>query len=815
METECFGSPWEELKRRLFEELTPEELKIVLFLMAEKLGTHYEVLRSSENPMDLFIFLEDNFTEFDAMVILKHVLGAVGYYPQFSNHSFEDIIEVYEQKTREAEESFKIYRDANFIGRRKEMVVIQKSLSSDMKGLWLCGQGGMGKTTLANEVCYRYYMNRNVHTVNVNLKGKDMAADVARETLMAMQEYSTTSDPDMLFSQSVTSVQQLAETGTETIILLDSIEDSLQKDRERTCTLLVKLLQGLPLTVKLLVTSRTEIQKFPSLQPIDSLDLQPFPYEDAVKLLRKTVRPIQLSESECTSVLNFCGNSPLAIRVISRTIQGYYQEHTKLTIEQILNIAQKSGTMAEVLDVIKYSYDSLDERHKKYLLTLSVFENSMFETDEVAFMTQLSPKDAILLLLFLKYKNLVEIEQTILQKGGTRFLYFLHPLVLTFLNHLVKPTDIKHLYLELMLKKIGNVENTHNERFVEAFSVFRDRTASIKTLFLYLQQEPRSFSIMRFSYLYKLSVFFGSPASREGLLEGLAKEHESKGLKTSALYWTVVTATSCIDDNRFDEAERHLEKIREEIETIQTSDNNLLYVQGEYFLTQGRIYNNKDKYTAAEEALCKARNCFQPSEDSKSRFPEVARTYNALGNIYFKMRNYGQSLIYHQKASGLMQKHLVDPNNQELSVYVFNLGTVKAQQAENKRDSDRELANELYQGALGDFNTSMEIDVRLNLQRIPSYTEKLLSRSDLHHRMGKYDEAIADAKEAVKLREDIYGENHSLVTNAYYCVASLLYKRSSNKQDGTKESRKDLLKQAYAICIDIEKQTRQIGRAHV
>ena len=387
--------------------------------------------------------------------------------------------------------------------------------------------------------------------------------------------------------------------------------------------------------------------------------------------------------------------------------------------------------MAEVIDVIKYSYNSLDERHKKYLLTLSVFENSVFETDEVAFMTQLSVKDAILSLLFLKYKNLVEIEQPVLEKGGTCFMYCLHPLVLTFLNRLEKPLNIKQLYLELMLKKIGNVENTHNERFVEAFSVFKDRTASIKTLFLYLQQDPRAFSIMRSSYLYKLSVFFGSPASRERLLEGLAKEHESKGLKPSALYWTVVTATSCIDDNRFDKAEQHLEKIREEIEAIDTSDHYLLYVQGEYFLTQGRIYNNKDKYTEAEEVLFKAQGCFQHSEGSESRFPEVARTYNALGNICFKMKNYGQSLIYHQKASDLMQTHLVDLNNQELSVYVFNLGTVKVQQAENERDSNRELANKLYRGALNDFNTSMEIDVRLNLQRIPSYPVKLLQRLDL------------------------------------------------------------------------------------
>ena len=40
-----------------------------------------------------------------------------------------------------------------------------------------------------------------------------MAADVAREMLMAMKNYSTRSDPDMLFTQAVTSVQHFAGTG--------------------------------------------------------------------------------------------------------------------------------------------------------------------------------------------------------------------------------------------------------------------------------------------------------------------------------------------------------------------------------------------------------------------------------------------------------------------------------------------------------------------------------------------------------------------------------------------------------------------------
>ena len=501
-----------------------------------------------------------------------------------------------------------------------------------------------------------------------------------------------------------------------------------------------------------------------------------------------------LSEDDCAALLSFSGYAPLPIRILSRTLQDYSKANVELPLEDILKSVKRRETMTPVLEVIRYSFDRLGEKYQQILQRLSVFGNSPFEIDEVMFMTQQTQDDAIMSLLYLKYKNLIELEEislTMEGKEAIHLIYYLHPLVLSFLNKLdeEKPSENQRnadrRFLELMLKKIASVEETHNERFVEALSIFRDRTASVKMLFTHFQNHPSAFSIMRNSYLYKLTVFYGSPESREKLLKTLAENNLNAGNITASLYWSTVTASTCIDDDDFDKGEQRLKDIEADVETP-SSDVDMLYVQGEYFLTKGRINNKKGKYCEAEENFIKAQNLYLQSGDITRRFSEVARSLNALGTVYHNRRNNNQSMEYHQMACDIMKRHLFDQNNQDLTVYIFNLGTVKAQQAELKRESERDLANRLYEEGLQNFNASMDIDIKLNLQRLPNYPMKLLQRSALHHRMGHYEEAIADGKEAIKLREEIYEENHSLVTEAYFRLAELFYKRFKNKNEGTR-----------------------------
>ena len=84
--------------------------------------------------MDLFTHLENTMTECEALEMLKHVFAISGFHPVFSNTSVAEIIEDYENKTKEFESRFKMYRDVHFVGRQNEMSTIKKLLTEGNKG---------------------------------------------------------------------------------------------------------------------------------------------------------------------------------------------------------------------------------------------------------------------------------------------------------------------------------------------------------------------------------------------------------------------------------------------------------------------------------------------------------------------------------------------------------------------------------------------------------------------------------------------------------------------------------------------------------
>ena len=308
-----FGSPWENLKRTLSDDVTKEEFRDVLFSMnREKLGTVFSTLWNSDNPMDLYTHLENTMSECEALEMLKHVFSVSGFHSFFSDKSVIGIIEAFENKTKEFDSNFKLYRDVYFVARQQEMERIKKLLTSGNTGVWISGDGGMGKTTLATEVCYRLNIYHNVNVENVNLKGKETSGDILRALLKVRNEDSSCSESSILSSQAITSILKI---DTETILLLDSIEDCLQNDANDLCAFLLKMIDSLPHYVKALVTSRLQISEVQSLYQglFEEVRLPPLCEEDATKLLRISSRPRVVSDDNCLSLLSFSGHAPLRI----------------------------------------------------------------------------------------------------------------------------------------------------------------------------------------------------------------------------------------------------------------------------------------------------------------------------------------------------------------------------------------------------------------------------------------------------------------------------------------------------------------------
>ena len=481
------------------------------------------------------------------------------------------------------------------------------------------------------------------------------------------------------------------------------------------------------------------------------------------------------TDGECSEILAYSGRSPLAIRLIARAVNYLHHEQRDITIRRMLDQLQKTAFMSQILECIQYSYARLSDDCQKDLLRLSVFDNSYFEIDEFAFMTEKSEEDSTIGLMFLRYRNLVEIHESELQTECIRLRYYLHPLVLQYLKQLEQPAHINRLYVRLFFKKIINVKNTESAYFEKQVSLFRNRSANIKKLFVGLQDDPEAFSIAKTSSLYKLSSYAGSPADRVQLLCDVAESHRFAKHHNSYLYWYIMAVTTCIDNDDVTKAEELLMNIQNEIKCESANEGQLAFLHGQYYLTKGRIFHNKNRFVDSEEYLTKAQALFHLSGTDEERVVELASTWNALGNVYYKLKNYKKSLLYHQKASDILRQYIVDSSSSAQAIYMFNLGTIKVYRADILRKSQRDVADELYQGALNDFNESMDLDIKHTFDKLPPYVTKLVQRSFLFYRMNRYEEAMADAKAAVKLSGEIFTECHSVVTKAYFNLGRLLF----------------------------------------
>ncbi|KAH3890432.1 uncharacterized protein LOC127851749 isoform X1 [Dreissena polymorpha] len=155
----------EELKNKLDSELDTCQRYQILQLMKRHLGPVYGEFLAREDdwsPSELLDYLENNMLESQALTILSHIFSEMRLHNTTTYEPFIDYINKY----FEAKGCF--YHD-DLIGRKKELEDIKMEIGT-RKGVWVYGQGGLGKTTLVNEVCTRMKNVKKTLVKKVNLK---------------------------------------------------------------------------------------------------------------------------------------------------------------------------------------------------------------------------------------------------------------------------------------------------------------------------------------------------------------------------------------------------------------------------------------------------------------------------------------------------------------------------------------------------------------------------------------------------------------------------------------------------------------------
>ena len=255
--------------------------------------------------------------------------------------------------------------NAVFTGRHEYLTDLADILlhpGKDDAGVVVTGIGGVGKSQLAVEFCYRYgRFFQGVHWIQANL---NISAEVAECGLaMGLPGW-----PDKLPEQVAATIRAWQEGGLR-LIVLDNAEhlEPLQK-------WMPKLLQ-----CRLLITSRRDT--WPANLGLQTKRLDELTRPQSIELLRKLAPRLQkVTDDELGELANNLGDLPLALDLAGR----YLEERTELPIKGYLEELDASGNDLEHTSLKDWVEHNPTNHSTSLAATFALSWDQLGDADELA-----------------------------------------------------------------------------------------------------------------------------------------------------------------------------------------------------------------------------------------------------------------------------------------------------------------------------------------------------------------------------------------------------------------------------------------------
>jgi tetratricopeptide (TPR) repeat protein len=255
-------------------------------------------------------------------------------------------------------------QNAVFTGRHDDLIELGRYLlySHDESGVVVSGMGGLGKSQLAVEFCYRYgRFFRGVHWIQANL---DMQAEIAENGLAMGLPYW----PDKLPEQVQATLKVWQEEGGQRLIVLDNAED-------------LQVLQNwLPKlqSARLLITSRRE--NWPIDMGLNVKKLEVLARSQSIELLCKlAARLKEMPDEQLDNLADFLGDLPLAL-----DLAGWYlADRPELPVEGYL-AELEAGSALEHTSLRDWAEHSPTGHLTSLAATFALSWERLTEGDELA-----------------------------------------------------------------------------------------------------------------------------------------------------------------------------------------------------------------------------------------------------------------------------------------------------------------------------------------------------------------------------------------------------------------------------------------------
>lgn len=680
-------------------------------------------------------------------------------------------------------------RNAVFTGRERELFILAKELIYNLRGtasntqtVITTGPGGIGKTQLAVELCYRF--GRFLHGIHWIQADLDITAEIAECGL----EMCLGAWPAEL-REKVSMTRRAWQTQPNRLVVLDNIESAeiLQE--------WLAYLSGVPI----LLTSR--LKEWPPNLEVQHLPIPPFTQEESRSLLCKLAKRMQyVTRSDLNELCDRLGNLPLAIDLAGRYL---YDSRTIPVQSYIDEIDKHSGSFhpslrgkikhnptrhaTDIYYTFLLSFSRLDRRVFDDEITINVFITSGYCSPSTPIPVvllskpdRLEPGDEFLDAILMRLYQLGLLEPGVDVKEN----FDMDPRESAPTQHILladfaRLQDKDHLQLKKFLRVLVNIsieEAVHGDNqavhrlishinsaigYANQFKVTIPGTLWSGLGFLHKRigkyQKAKELIVKGLKH-YQTEDYFVATSLSElaDVLEQLGDiATAEKTYKKSLAIFTKLGDSPFDQDNRqayageevyvsfagflcrnghCDEAKKYAEKALKAYEKLYQPNHHLVGSAvnciGEILLEQGKIDEAEKYFLRAKDILVEKHRKIRSS---------TASVYNNLGRVYITNSNYQQAFV-HYRSSYRIYRRIFGLYHPDVSRVLNNLAQVQRLWQSHEK-------------ALLILACIIEIDSAVWNPDHPLVAHSYIEICDIYLTLGKTEQAQLACKKAIAILE--------------------------------------------------------------
>ncbi|XP_015778642.1 PREDICTED: uncharacterized protein LOC107356554 [Acropora digitifera] len=759
-------------------------------------GEQFEGLQNEDLLSCLNLFFKFGYVSKAKLTLIREFVAS----KSINEEEIKKIIDNYTQVS-----TLQIESEKQMQGRDNDITKITGRLKAGQPSIVnLHGSGGVGKTTLAKEICVKWPGKSHIFDLR---EAKDMRAVY----LKVMNMFGLAVPVGYIDSSSL--VKKMLEQafmkseGVPVLFLLDNADLFTLGEGKEGKNLKTAFMQFLgKLTryneemsktreLRILLTSRTCVKE---ASKVEDYELQPLKDNFSEKILRSN-KTADINAEQLKKFHFACSGKPLLLQ----GLRAICKQGRKLPgdlvneLEKYMQSAKDKGETPvrskgdedpeenafkfedeEVGEtfVLHEMFNTLpSESLKASAVSISLFRGP-FSAATAAVILGTSLPEAVAQLEGLETSAIISVEN----REAKELLYYIHPLLKKYPESIKNDekflesyTEARKRFCDHFMSQMLTIAGFVDSNFLKAFNMFSSDDANYKFA-IELSMEPEFFSVSseyrENTLIMSLVNTMLSSEERRELLKAWASLCEVD-TETGSLFHAHLKcweAMIVLDLNGPKEAFEVLQEAAHSLEKLQDKTvTNFKLTQGLYFYSEGEIFCRARDY---KRALQRLQLCVHNTKELPEVNIQLARCYNAMGNCHYHgLEDYNKALEFYSKAirmtaeiSGSSEYHY------NLPLYKNQIGTVYEGQGN-------------YAKAVEYYKEAIRLLEELKISGGPdeAHFQKNLANAYLYQ--NNFKEAVEPAERAFEIRKKHLGDHPDTVRSIFQQGVVQAYLKESEK----------------------------------